>query len=392
MESTTAFDVIVIGGGAAGLFCASEAGKRGRRALVLEHSERVGKKISISGGGRCNFTNINANADSFLSTNPHFAKSALARYTAQDFVTLVERHHIAYHEKKLGQLFCDGSSAEIIQMLLDECAKANVEIRCNSSVQSINKNGIFKLSTTEGHLTASSVVIATGGLSIPTLGATDFGYRIARQFELKIEVPRPGLVPFKLNSKLQQHFATLSGVSIDALVTLDSTTFRENVLLTHRGLSGPAILQISSYWKPHDRITINLLPELDASELLREHQPSDIELVNVLSRHLPKRFAQVWCNLYVPSKPMKQFTVQELDRIGKELNRMAVVPAGTEGFKKAEVTAGGVSTDELSSKTMESKRVPGLYFIGEVVDVTGHLGGYNFQWAWSSGFAAGQYV
>jgi predicted Rossmann fold flavoprotein len=386
------WDVIVIGGGAAGLFTAIAAGKRGRQVLVIEHAERVGKKIAISGGGRCNFTNLNSNPEAFLSANPHFCKSALARYTAADFISLVERHGIAYHEKKLGQLFCDGSSQQIIDLLLSECADATVEIRCDCAVNKVEKVDSFRLETSQGQFESVSLVVATGGLSIAPLGATDFGYRLARQFDLKIEEPRPGLVPFVLTPQLQRRLTKLSGISVDALAHCGDATFRENILLTHRGLSGPAILQVSSYWKPGEAITINLLPELNAHELLNDNRSSEMELATLLSRYLPRRFAQAWCELYAPSRPMKRYDQQLLQQIGDELHQMRIVPAGTEGFRKAEVTAGGVSTSELSSQTMEVKRVPGLYFIGEVVDVTGHLGGYNFQWAWSSGYAAGQHA
>jgi predicted Rossmann fold flavoprotein len=395
------WDVIIIGGGAAGLFCAIQAGKRGRTVLVLEHSETIGKKIRISGGGRCNFTNIYTNPDNFTSANPHFCKSALARYTPADFISLVEKHRIAYHEKKLGQLFCDGSSQQIIDMLLRECETAGVEIRCGCQVHNVNKDpraGSFSVRTSQGTLRSSSLVIATGGLSIAPLGATDFGYRIARQFGLRIEEPRPALVPLTLTSQMLKQLAKLSGVSLEALVSCagrDSrhrAEFRENVLITHRGLSGPAILQISTYWKRGTPISINLLPGKDVYEMLRSNQSSGIELANLLSRHLPKRFAEVWCELYAASKPLKQYDVSELRDIAKRFHSMQITPSGTEGFKKAEVTAGGVATTELSSRTMEAKRVPGLYFIGEVVDVTGQLGGYNFQWAWASGHAAGQFV
>lgn len=388
------WDVIIIGAGAAGLFCAIEAGKRGRKVLVLEHSERVGNKIAISGGGRCNFTNVHSSPESFLSTNPHFCKSALARYTPTDFIALVEKHGIKYHEKKLGQLFCDGSAQQVIEMLLRECAAAGVEIRCGCQVLSVEREDLFRVTLAPDRETflSSSLVIATGGLSIAPLGATDFGYRIARQFGLKIEEPRPGLVPLVLNSQMQQRLTTLSGVSVAALVTCAGKEFRENILITHRGLSGPAILQISSYWKPRHTISINLLPDASAGDILRANLGSGIELANLLSRYLPKRFAHAWCALFATSKPMKQYDAQELQNIGDKLHNMEVVPAGTEGFKKAEVTAGGVSTAELSSQTMEARRVPGLHFIGEVVDVTGHLGGFNFQWAWASGFAAGQVV
>jgi predicted Rossmann fold flavoprotein len=395
------WDVIVIGGGAAGLFCAIEAGKRGRRVLVLEHSERIGKKIKISGGGRCNFTNVYTNPLNFLSANPHFCKSALARYRPADFISLVEKHGIAYHEKKLGQLFCDGSSQQIIDLLLKECEAAGVVIRCDCQVHSVKRDAEagasgFSIATDFATLQSSSLVIATGGLSISPLGATDFGYRIARQFGLRIEPPRPGLVPLTLNLRMQKRLAKLSGVSVDSLVSCRTDNskvaveFRENILITHRGLSGPAVLQISNYWEPGDSISINLLPDLQILEVLAENHGSSIELANLLSRYLPKRFAHAWCELYAASKPLKQFTAPALREIAQKLREMQIQPSGTEGFKKAEVTAGGVATTELSSRTMEARREPGLYFIGEVVDVTGQLGGYNFQWAWASGYAAGQ--
>jgi predicted flavoprotein YhiN len=411
-------DVVVIGGGAAGLFCAIEAGKRGRTVVVLEHAERIGKKIAISGGGRCNFTNLNTTAENFISGNPHFCKSALARYTPADFVGLVEKHRIAYHEKKLGQLFCDDSSSQIIDMLLAESKAAGVEIRCDSLVKSVSgfvtaelgdesvtENGpniqpggppsslqSFTVETQSETFVSQSLVVATGGLSIPPLGATDFGYRIARQFGLKIQEPRPALVPFTLPRETQREFSTLSGVSIDALVSCQGRRFRENILITHRGLSGPAILQISSYWLPGMLITINLLPDHDAHSILSEQKNREMELANFLSQFLPRRFAHAWCALNFPSQPLKRYTASQLARIAQQLNHWEIMPAGTEGYKKAEVTAGGVDTRELSSQTMEVKNVPGLYFIGEVVDVTGQLGGYNFQWAWASGYAAGQTV
>lgn len=388
------WDVIVIGGGAAGLFCAITAGQRGRSVLVLEHSERVGKKIAISGGGRCNFTNVNSNPESFLSANPHFCKSALARYSPQDFIGLVERHGIAYHEKKLGQLFCDGSSQQIIDMLLQECAAARAQVRCQTEVLNIRNLGdqLFELETNGGALQCASLVIATGGVSIPPLGATDFGYRVAKQFGLKLEAPIPGLVPFKLPHNIQKRLAPLSGISVDVSVSCNGRGFRENMLVTHRGLSGPAILQISSYWRLGQTLQINLLPEQDAWALLSGERDSEVELANVLSGYLPKRFARAWCELFAPSKPMKQYDAKELEGIARQLEDWKITPSGTEGLKKAEVTAGGVATSELSSQTMEAKKVLGLYFIGEVVDVTGHLGGHNFQWAWASAFAAGQAV
>jgi predicted Rossmann fold flavoprotein len=385
------WDVIVIGGGAAGLFCAITAGNRGRRVLVLEHADRVGKKIAISGGGRCNFTNIYSGPESFLSANPHFCKSALARYTPADFVSLVNKHRIAYHEKKLGQLFCDGSAQQIIDMLLSECEDAGVEVRCRSNVVSVERpaENEYILETTDGMLACGSLVVASGGLSIAPLGATDFGYRLAKQFNLDIETPRAALVPFTLAPDIQKRMTPLSGISLDVIVSCRGEEFREGMLVTHRGLSGPAILQISSYWRPGESLDINLVPDEDVLSALKEEQKSDTELANFLARYLPKRFARAWCEIFVPSKPLKQFQFAELEGVAQRLEHMTIKPAGTEGFKKAEVTAGGVSTAELSSQTMEAKRVPGLYFIGEVVDVTGHLGGHNFQWAWSSGYAAG---
>lgn len=411
-------DVVVIGGGAAGLFCAIEAGKRGRKVVVVEHADRIGKKIAISGGGRCNFTNLNTTAENFISANPHFCKSALARYTPADFVSLVEKHGIAYHEKKLGQLFCDDSSSGIIEMLLTESRSAGVEIRCGSVVQSVSKlvaaesgddsaacvastpqtelptwkPGLFKVETQNETLVAQSLVVATGGLSIPPLGATDFGYRLARQFGLRIQGARPALVPFTLSHQTQRELSTLSGISIDASVSCRGRQFRENILITHRGLSGPAILQISSYWLPGLPVTINLLPDDDALNLLREQENREMELANFLSQFLPRRFAHAWCELNFPSQPLKRYTPHRLADIAQKLNHWEITPAGTEGYKKAEVTAGGVDTRELSSQTMEVQSAPGLYFIGEVVDVTGQLGGYNFQWAWASGYAAGQSV
>ncbi len=419
------WDVIIIGAGAAGLFCAIEAGKRGRKVLVIEHADRVGKKIAISGGGRCNFTNTGTSPDNFVSRNPHFCKSALARYTPADFIALVEKHGIAYHEKKLGQLFCDGSSQQIIDMLLHECHDASVEIRCGCEVLQVDRHEpfaerSFMLQTNQGTFHSSSLVIATGGLSIAPLGATDFGYRIARQFGLRIEETRAGLVPLTLPAQILKALAALSGISIDALVTCPQSpsppSFRENLLITHRGLSGPAILQVSNYWRPGESISINLLPDEDLLEIISAARiiesdsapgsaqaarycatktvghSSRIELVNLLSRYLPRRFAQAWCDLYGASRPLQQYNGKELQKIADNIHRLQLTPAGTEGFRKAEVTVGGVSTAELSSQTMEARRVPGLYFIGEVVDVTGQLGGYNFQWAWASAFAAGQAV
>jgi predicted Rossmann fold flavoprotein len=389
-------DVIVIGGGAAGLFCAITAGARGRKVLVLEHAEKVGKKILISGGGRCNFTNLHAGPANFICGNPNFHRSALARYTPYDFIDLVQKHGIRYHEKKLGQLFCDDSSQQIVQMLLKECAEAGVEIRVNCAVKSVSKTDSFTVETNQGRFECESLVVATGGISIPKMGATDFGYRLARQFGLRVTETKPALVPFTLSEEDRDVFGPLSGVSIDAQVSLRDQSFRENILVTHQGLSGPAILQISSYWRPGDVVEIDLLADSDAYETLVKEREGLKELKTVLGQHWPQRFAQAWAILHAKphegSKPMRRYSNKELREIAERIHRWRIAPAGTEGYRKAEVTAGGVDTNELSSKTMEARRAPGLYFIGEVVDVTGHLGGFNFQWAWASGFAAGQAV
>lgn len=406
----TESDVVIIGGGAAGLFCAIEAGKRGRKVILLEHAERVGKKIAISGGGRCNFTNLHTTPDNFISRNPHFCKSALARYTPADFVSLVVRHGISYHEKKLGQLFCDGSSAQIIEMLLAEAAAAGVEIRCSSLVRAVRRldantgNALqhtntgndastsFEIELSGATIRSKSLVVATGGLSIQPLGATDFGYRLARQFGLSIVEPWPALVPFTLGSEALHQLSPLSGISIDAVLDCAGNQFRENILITHRGISGPAALQASSYWQPGVSIVINLLPDHDARTLLAGCDNKEITLANYLSQFLPRRFAAAWCALNFPSQPLKRYTPAQITAIAQKLNRWEIIPTGTEGYRKAEVTAGGIATAELSSQTMEVKSIPGLYFIGEVVDVTGQLGGFNFQWAWASGYAAGQSV
>ncbi|MCA1642922.1 MAG: NAD(P)/FAD-dependent oxidoreductase [Acidobacteria bacterium] len=359
---------------------------------MLEHNQSVGKKIRISGGGRCNFTNLDASPANFISANPHFCKSALARYTPADFVALVESYRIEYYEKKLGQLFCRGSAQQIIDMLVEECARAGVSVLTGRRVRAVTRPARFSIETSRETFDAESIVIATGGLSVPLLGSKDFGYRVARQFNLKIIPPRPALVPLTLAPETLKRLGALSGVSFEAAASCGGAEFREDVLVTHRGLSGPAILQVSSYWQPGEEVTLNLLPGLDALEVLADARHADTELAHLLARHLPRRFAQAWCDLSAPNRPLKQFTPAELAAVAGRLERWALKPAGTEGFAKAEVTAGGVDTDELSSKTMESRRAPGLYFIGEVVDVTGHLGGYNFQWAWASGYAAGQYV
>ncbi|MGH9931308.1 MAG: NAD(P)/FAD-dependent oxidoreductase, partial [Pyrinomonadaceae bacterium] len=345
-----------------------------------------------SGGGRCNFTNLHSSADNFISENPHFCKSALARYTPADFISLVEQHGIPYHEKKLGQLFCDGSSRSIIEMLLKEASEAGVEIRCGSQVRNVAKQESFEVETSNGPIVAQSLVVATGGLSIPPLGATDFGYRLARQFGLRIHEPWPALVPLTLSRDALRELAPLSGVSVDSAVSCRGTQFRENILVTHRGLSGPAILQISSYWRSGFSITIDLLPDHDALALLREQENHEITLANFLSQFIPRRFALAWCALNSPSQPLKRYSLAQMANIAQRLNQWQIVPTGTEGYKKAEVTAGGIATEELSSQTMGVNSVPGLYFIGEVVDVTGQLGGHNFQWAWASGYAAGNSV
>ena len=391
------FNVIIIGAGAAGLMCAIEAGKRGKKVLVIEHAEKIGKKILISGGGRCNFTNLYTKPENFISENPHFCKSALARYTPQDFISLIEKYNIKYHEKKLGQLFCDGSAKEIINMLQNECDSYGVEIKVNCSVSKISKDEIFHVITNLGEFSCDSLVIAAGGISIPKMGATDFGYKIAKQFGLKLTEIKPGLVPFtfknlKAGLKSGWKFSVLSGVSVDSVVSCNNISFLENILFTHNGLSGPAILQISNYWNPGESITINLLPDRNFAEILLKNKSSRIMLDNFLSQHLPKRLAEKFCEMYFPTKQLYKLNETIFPEIAEKIHNWKLKPSGTEGFEKAEVTCGGVDTGELSSKTMESIKVKGLYFIGECVDVTGWLGGYNFQWAWASGFAAGQYV
>ena len=385
-------DVIVIGGGAAGVFCAIQAGKRERSALVLEHREKIGKKILISGGGRCNFTNLHASPANFICSNPHFHKSALARFTPHDFLELVERHGIRYHEKKAGQMFCDRSAQAIISMLESESADASVEFRINCPVHSIEKRDVFIVETGQGRFECNSLVIATGGLSFPQTGATDFGYRVAHQFGLRVTPTRPALVPLTFKAQERSVFSSLSGISVDALVSLGEQRFRDNILLTHRGLSGPAILQISLYWNSPEKIVIDLLPDLDTEDLLRTARENEKELKTALSRHLPQRFAKAWIEAYADSKSLRQYSDKDLREIVARPHHWEIIPDGTAGYGKAEVTAGGVDTDELHSKTMEARRVPGLYFVGEVVDVTGQLGGFNLQWAWASGYAAGQAV
>ena len=384
------FDVIVLGGGAAGLMCAIEAGKRGRRVAVLERSERIGKKILISGGGRCNFTNLHCRPESFLSANPHFAKSALARYTPADFIALVEKHRIAYHEKTLGQLFCDGSASQIVGMLEEECRAEGVRIFAKTTVLEVRRDTGFTLRADSSTFRSPVLVVATGGLSIPKMGATGLGYDIARQFGVRIRECRPALVPLTFDVEDQKHYCDLAGVSTEVIAASSKASFREKMLFTHRGLSGPAILQISSYWHAGATIAVDLAPDIEITAALRNgNSRRDFNAVRSAFREkLPNRLADRWLELHSPH----DFTNSGLSEVERQAHRWEIVPAGSEGYDKAEVTAGGVDTEELSAKTMEARGVPGLFFIGEAVDVTGHLGGFNFQWAWASGFCAGQAV
>ena len=389
-------DVLVIGAGAAGLMCAITAGQRGRRVLVLDHANKPGKKILMSGGGRCNFTNLGVTPAQYLSANPHFCKSALARYTPADFIALVEKHRIAYHEKELGQLFCDESSKLIVRMLLDECTAAGVRIETSCAVERVRKTHEgFTASTVNGEVHADSLVVASGGLSIPSMGATGFGYELARQFGHNVLPTRAGLVPLTLSGKHLEHYQDLAGVALPVAETRAGRhSFRAGLLFTHRGISGPSILQISSYWQAGDELRIDLSPEQNIGEWLtaqRAARPA-AELRNVLGDLLPRRLAQRLCERWLGSKPMRQYRDADLHETGARLHDWPIVASGTEGYRTAEVTLGGVDTDGLSSSTLQSKHVPGLYFIGEVVDVTGWLGGYNFQWAWASGHAAGEVV
>lgn len=436
MSLTDSYDVVIIGAGAAGLMCAIEAGKRGRKVLVLDHANKAGKKILMSGGGRCNFTNLHIDPENYLSHNPHFCKSAFSRYTQWDFIAMVERHGIAYHEKHLGQLFCDNSSKDILGMLLDECRHADVAISLNSRIESVQGNtadgarsnrydtdrygtdrygtvqdgtdrdgtdqrepdrcdtGRFTVVTADGVVHAESLVVACGGLSIPKMCATPFGYRLAQQFGHKIWPTSAGLVPFTLHEQDKQRFASLSGVSADSLASNERASFRENILFTHRGISGPAVLQISSYWQPGEAVTIHLLPDINLLEHLnelRKEVPARL-LKTALSELLPKKLVTVMVPQAMLEKPLQECSRERLQQVADSLQNWQLRPNGTEGYRTAEVTLGGVDCDQLSSKTMESTLVSGLYFIGEVVDVTGWLGGYNFQWAWSSGWCAGQVV
>ena len=400
METTEKKDVIVIGAGAAGFMCAIEAAKRARTVLLLDHSKKIGEKIRISGGGRCNFTNIYASPENYISNNPHFCKSALASYSPYQFISLVEDYDIAYHEKKLGQQFCDNSSSQIIDLLFREARKNSVQIQNRVKIKAIEKQAnldetyryqvkIESDSEEESTFLAESVVIATGGLSIPQIGATNFGHIIAERFELKVTELKPGLVPFTFTDA--EFFSELSGVAIDACASIGAKTFRENILFTHKGLTGPAILQISSYWTKGDILTLNLLPDIDLFEFLKSYDNKKKHLKNILKELLPERFVDLWSEKYDLEQRLAEYSYEKLQQIVNALQQWQLKPNNTEGYKKAEVTVGGVDTDELSSKTMESKKHPGLYFIGEVVDVTGWLGGYNFQWAWASGYAAGQH-
>ncbi len=398
MASTRAaeYDVIIIGAGAAGLMCAIVAARRGLRVRVLESANKVGKKILMSGGGRCNFTNTGATPAQYLSANPHFCKSALARFTPWHFIEWVERHGIAYHEKELGQLFCDESSKLIVRMLMSEAEAAGVEVHTLCKTERIEQrgDGRFELLTSQGRLRSSALVIASGGLSIPSLGGSSLGYQVARQFGHEVLPTRDGLVPLTLSGKHDERLQDLAGVSLPVEASCRGTQFRNAMLFTHRGISGPAILQISSFWQPGDDLRLDLLPGHDALGLLEDwqHQRRDAELKTLLAEILPKRFAQRLCEHWLPSRPLRQYTPAQLREIASVLQAWPLVASGTEGYRTAEVTLGGVDTDGLSSSTMMSRLVPGLYFIGEVVDVTGWLGGYNFQWAWASGHAAGSAV
>ena len=393
--STIRRDVLVIGAGAAGLMTAITAGQRGRHVQVVDHANKVGKKILMSGGGRCNFTNTGTTPANFVSANPHFCKSALARYTPWHFIEMVDKHGIAHHEKELGQLFCDTSSKQIVKMLVDECQAAGVQIRTDCSVQRIEHGSDgFRVHTSQGLFHCASLVVATGGLSIPSMGATGFGYELARQFGHQVLPTRAGLVPLTLSGTHQERLADLSGVALPVEARCNGKRFQNFMLLTHRGVSGPAILQISSFWQPGDALELDLLPGQDATEWLRQmkrDRPA-AELRTVLAEVLPKRLAQRLCEHWLPDRPVRQLDEPVLRQAGQLLGAFPLVASGTEGYRTAEVTLGGVDTGGVSSRTMESQHAPGLYFIGEVLDVTGWLGGYNFQWAWASGFAAGQHA
>ncbi len=391
------FDVIVIGAGGAGLFCAKEAGQRGRNVLVLDHNPKAGSKILISGGGRCNFTNQNAGPENYLSQNPHFCKSALSRFTSSDFLDLVKKHQIPFREKKLGQLFCDLSAQDIVDLLLKECEIGKVQVNLGVKVLSVEKAGLFKVWTSENLYVSHSLVVATGGLSIPKLGATDFGYELAKQFEIGVVPTRPALDGFRFSKEDEKRFGDLTGLSVDCTASCGGKDFRENVLFTHAGLSGPAALQASLYWEPGDPLTLNFFPDETEESLVQwwveQKNASKSEAKTLLSQRIPSRLAERLCELYLPPRATAyQMSDKQMKEFTQTLTAFSLTPHSTVGYSKAEVTKGGVDTKELSSQTMESRKVKGLYFIGEVVDVTGWLGGYNFQWAWSSAWAAGQVV
>jgi len=387
--------VIIIGAGAAGLMCAISAAEEGQSVLVLDHANKAGKKILISGGGRCNFTNMYTEPSNYLSQNPHFCKSALKRYTQWDFIAEVDKAGLPWHEKKLGQLFSDNKSEAILNMLLDRCEALGVSIQLNCSIESLEKvDDHFQLKTSQGDYGSAALVIATGAMSFPTMGATDFGHRIAKQFGLDVTDTQPGLVPFTFDANEKQQFDGLSGVSLDSSIDCNGMSFRENILFTHKGLSGPAVLQISSYWNPGDTVTVTCLPDIDLAEELKQQQQNNPNkhLINIIKQHFPERVLEAFCNNVDLNKPLQQYKHSDLQDIADRFQKWSFIPSGTEGYKKAEVTLGGVNTDEISSKTFEAKKVDGLYFIGEVLDVTGHLGGFNFQWAWASGHCCGKAV
>jgi len=389
------YDVIIIGAGAAGMMSAIEAGKRGRKVLLVDHYKKIGEKIRISGGGRCNFTNIHTNPNKFLSQNPKFVRSALSQYTQNDFINLINKYEIKFHEKKLGQLFCDHSAQQIVEMLLKECELANVTIIKEFIIKNVTKeNDQYLVSTETDKYSSQSLIIATGGLSVPKIGATSFGYEIAKKFDHDIIETLPALVPLTFNEKILEMCKELTGLSVEAIVSFNKTLFQEGMLFTHRGLSGPSILQISSYWKLGDNIKVNLSPKLNIYQLLEEKRKLNpkFDILNIVSEILPKRLAQIICNENKVSGNISELSNKILKQLGENINNWLINPTGSEGYRTAEVTLGGVNTKELSSKTMMSNKHKNLFFIGEVVDVTGHLGGYNFQWAWSSGFVAGKYV
>ena len=385
-------DVIIIGAGASGLMCAIEAGKRGRSVLVLDHSEKAAGKIRVSGGGRCNFSNRIMGPENYISHNPHFVTSALSRFTPSDFLSIVESHGIRYHEREAGRLFCSESSREIVDMLRSECDRAAVRLQLNCRISGISKTDGFRIATDKSIFDSESLVIATGGLSYPNLGASNFGYSVAKQFGLKVTKLNPALTALRFSPEDAGVFGRLAGISIASTVSHGGANFQGNLLFTHTGISGPAILQISSYWDRKGSLTVDLLPKLNIFAVFLEKRHSKTLLSTILDQYLPKKFVKLWCDLYGASRPINQYSNNEIDSIARSLHEWQLRADGTEGFNKAEVTLGGVDTDELSSRTMESRKVPGLYFLGEVIDVTGHLGGYNLHWAWASGYAGGQFV